>query len=137
MFERMRANRRELSQLLTLFLAGAGVVIILAATFSWPASNREEPIGSFDLGFRQGHAQSLEDATTLIDREAAASYSRGLVDGANRRMNTDGEAVRLLALHAALTAIAVVNGTYQDGYNLGVQDGRTQAGLEPVGRESP
>ena len=114
MFGQVRANRGEVGRLLALFLAGAGAVIIVAATFSWPAANTRESSDSFDLGFIQGRAQSLEGA------------SRGLTGGANRGARTDVEAVRLLALHAVLTATAVAGGTYEDGYALGLENGRAQ-----------
>ncbi|HJN92036.1 MAG TPA: hypothetical protein QGF05_04830 [Dehalococcoidia bacterium] len=126
MFGQVRANRGEVGRLLALFLAGAGAVIIVAATFSWPAANTRESSDSFDLGFIQGRAQSLEGADPLVDREAAASHSRGLTGGANRGARTDVEAVRLLALHAVLTATAVAGGTYEDGYALGLENGRAQ-----------
>ena len=122
----IRANRGELGRLLALFLAGAGAVIIVAATFSWPAATTRVSSDSFDLGFTQGHAQSLEDAATLVDREASASHSRGLTVGTNRIAGGSVEAVRLLALHTVLTATAVVDAGYADGFKLGYADGRGQ-----------
>jgi hypothetical protein len=132
MSQRIRASRRELSQLLTLFLAGAAAVVILAATFAGPTASTRDASGSFDLGFTQGQAQSLEDVEALTDREAAASHSRGFSNSAGRRADADVQAVRLLALHATLTAIRVADGTYDEGFVAGYQDGLTQLRREPV-----
>jgi hypothetical protein len=132
MSHRIRPRHRELSRLLALFLAGAGTVVILAATFSWPTSSLPDTSGSFNQGFTQGQAQSLEDVEALTEREAATSRSRGLSAGAGRGADTEVQAVRLLSLHATLIAISVVDGTYEEGFALGHQDGLTEAGQERV-----